>query len=135
MEEDHDHKDPDMMDWTPTDPSGSSSSQNASRSKHANDDGDGLLLRRQRFFPPEQPTGLEGLFARTLFVDENSQSHVQQDRTSHQRLRPRGLWGSALLLVLLLAVAYMFWRRWDVTITWTRSGILTPRVIDYEEAI
>jgi hypothetical protein len=136
MDEDHvDEKDPDMMDWTPTDPSASSSSKNINRSKQVKDDDDGSWLRRQRFFPPEQPTGLEGLFARTLLVDEQQQPSVQQGRSPRLGLRLNWLWVGALLIVPLLTVAYRLWWRWDLTITRTSSNIITTHIIDYDGAI
>lgn len=53
--------DADAMDWTPT-------NSNDKQDKLPQDDGS--WLRPQRFFAPEKPTGLEGLFERTLLVDE-----------------------------------------------------------------
>ena len=35
------------------------------------DGDDGVWLRPQRFFAPEKPTGLEGLFAKTNLVEES----------------------------------------------------------------
>ncbi|KAI6162079.1 Ima1 N-terminal domain-containing protein [Pisolithus thermaeus] len=55
--------DEDAMDWTPTNPSPSKPGK-----KSVNDE-DGSWLRPQRFFPPEQPTGLEALFAGTKLED------------------------------------------------------------------
>jgi hypothetical protein len=118
MDEDHtDDGDANMMDWTPTNPS-PSSSMNFSRIQPNKDD-DGSWLRRQTFFPPEQPTGLEGLFAKTLLVDEDSRSSAQCDRGPSQRLKLKWLWLSALLIVPLIAVTYRHW--WYVTIIRTDS--------------
>jgi len=120
MDEDHaDDRDADMMDWTPTNPSAPSSTINFSKSKSNKNDDDGSWLRRQTFFPPEQPTGLEGLFARTLLVDEDSQSLAQRRRGPSQRLRLKWLWVSALLFVPFVALTHRHWRRWYATINST----------------
>lgn len=131
MDEDNTaERDADMMDWSPTD----TSSATVSRNMSIKDD-DALLLRRQRFFPPEQPTGLEGLLARTLLVDDDNSSAAQQNRNSRGRLRLKWLWVSALLVVPLLGVAYRFWWRWDVTILPSHNGVFTLRSVDQEAVI
>jgi hypothetical protein len=103
--------DEDAMDWTPTNPSSASSSKGKYRNRQEHDDesqGDKSLLRPQQFFPPEHPTGLEGLFARTTFFAEES--------TSRQRARYRGrgsgwLWVYGLSLIPLAGVAFKAWER------------------------
>lgn len=55
--------DPDAMDWEPASP--------AKGGIGASGRDDGSWMRQQRFFPPEEPTGLEGLFMRTRLVDED----------------------------------------------------------------
>lgn len=65
-------EDSDAMDWTPTDPR---ILRQRSPLSALNDDGDEPeehVLRLQRFFAPEQPTGLENLLARTLLEDTSS---------------------------------------------------------------
>ncbi|RXW14473.1 hypothetical protein EST38_g11384 [Candolleomyces aberdarensis] len=63
--------DEDAMDWTPT--NGDQNSLFGAKSKQKqNDADDGSWLRPQRFFAPEKPTGLEGLFARTKLVDDDA---------------------------------------------------------------
>jgi len=67
--------DPDAMDWTPTDPSPKKERVNPFlragsapvRSQYEGEDE--LLLRRQKFFPPEEPTGLEGLLSKTALTE------------------------------------------------------------------
>ena len=116
---DEDRGDADMMDWTPTNPSAPSSTINFSKNKSNKNEDDGSWLRRQTFFPPEQPTGLEGLFARTLLVDEDSQSLARQRGDPNQRLRLKWLWVSALLFVPFVALIHRHWWRWYTTITRT----------------
>lgn len=108
-----DGDDEDAMDWTPTDPSSTSKLSRSSCKPAMNDDSDGSWLRPQRFFPPEQPTGLEGLFARTLLVDD---SNDRPATPSSPRSRPKILWWvvCTLLLVPSLAFAYIFRWRWKL---------------------
>jgi len=68
--------DPDAMDWTPTNPSPKKERLNpflrAGSAPVRSQDGEGeedLVLRRQRFFPPEEPTGLEGLLGKTVLTE------------------------------------------------------------------
>lgn len=119
--DDNDDDDPNSMDWTPTDPSGASKSTGVRR-KPAKDADDGSWLRPQRFFPPEQPTGLEGLFARTLLVDDAENEPRQKDGSRPpRRLRFRfsWMWVGALALIPLLGIAYRLWERWNITFTHT----------------
>jgi hypothetical protein len=67
--------DPDAMDWTPTNPSPKEkvnpflrAGSAPVRSQHGEGKED-LTLRRQRFFPPEEPTGLEGLLSKTVLTE------------------------------------------------------------------
>jgi hypothetical protein len=109
MDEDMTTQDSDVMDWTPTDPL--SLSELISRRNSIKKDDEGSWLRRQRFFPPEQPTGLEGLFARTLLVDDDNQFAGQRGKSPRGRSSLDWSWAAALLLVPLLGVAYWFWWR------------------------
>ena len=66
---DHDEEDkPDSnaMDWEPV--SAVDERKSASNS---------IELRQQKFFPPEEPTGLESLLMRTRLVDEEGESAVK----------------------------------------------------------
>ncbi|KAF5385282.1 hypothetical protein D9615_001386 [Tricholomella constricta] len=58
--------DTDAMDWTPT------AASDPEKSKAVQEPDDGSWLRPQRFFAPEKPTGLEGLFERTLLVVDDA---------------------------------------------------------------
>ncbi|KAJ7783615.1 Ima1 N-terminal domain-containing protein [Mycena maculata] len=102
------HSDPDEMDvdWTPSDPKG--------KAKAYAQSGDNSWLRPQRFFAPETPTGLEGLFERTKLVDDVTMT----DAISAPGPRPSGSpsshmwnwwWVYALSLVPLAALAYRAW--------------------------
>lgn len=69
-------EDPDAMDWIPTNPSPNKERPNPFlragsapiRSRHG-DGGEDFVLRRQRLFPPEEPTGLEGLLNKTVLAE------------------------------------------------------------------
>ncbi|KAK7694769.1 hypothetical protein QCA50_001957 [Cerrena zonata] len=64
-----DDSDSDAMDWTPT----NTPAQKNKRKGKAKAADDGSWLKPQRFFPPEEPTGLEHLFEKTItLVDDDS---------------------------------------------------------------
>ncbi|KAJ7275202.1 Ima1 N-terminal domain-containing protein [Mycena haematopus] len=74
--------------------------------------GDSLWLRPQRFFAPEAPTGLEGLFERTKIIDDITMN----DATSapHSGSRPASWnwwWVVAPSLAFLAGVASWVWSR------------------------
>ncbi|KAJ7630779.1 Ima1 N-terminal domain-containing protein [Roridomyces roridus] len=91
-----DHSEADEMDvdWTPSDPKG--------KSKTA----DTLWLRPQRFFPPEAPTGLEGLFERTRIVDDVPMTDAPPVAST---ARWNWWWIYASSLLPLVALAYKAW--------------------------
>jgi len=73
-------EDPDAMDWTPTNPSPNEranpllrAGSAPVRSRHGDGEED-IVLRRQRFFPPEEPTGLEGLLNKTMLMEPPASS-------------------------------------------------------------
>ena len=76
VEDEAEIQDPDAMDWTPTNPSPRRERANPFlragsapvRSQHGGA-GEDLVLRRQRLFPPEEPTGLEGLLDKTVLAE------------------------------------------------------------------
>lgn len=71
---DGDGDDENAMDWTPTDP------RIAARRKRKNGQlRDDVYLRPPKFFAPEQPTGLESLFARTSIDDDVMMLDGQDD--------------------------------------------------------
>ncbi|KAJ7654983.1 Ima1 N-terminal domain-containing protein [Mycena polygramma] len=93
------HPDADEMDVDspPTDPKAK-----------PNGSGDNSWLRPQRFFAPEAPTGLEGLFERTKIIDDVTMGDATGSRTS--RASPHNPWNwwwlyaSSLVLLVGLAV-------------------------------
>ncbi|KAL0071813.1 hypothetical protein AAF712_000735 [Marasmius tenuissimus] len=64
-------KEDDQMDWTPTD---ENSSQRRKQQPSSEGDEPGFWLHPQRFFAPEQPTGLETLFEKTKLSDDVTMS-------------------------------------------------------------
>ncbi|KAI0639514.1 Ima1 N-terminal domain-containing protein [Trametes polyzona] len=109
MDDDDDDRDPDAMDIDPSSPV-----------KRRTQDDDASWLRPQRFFAPEEPTGLENLFARTIRLVDNSEpnanGHAQHThRAQNVRVCARRLLRAWPVLValcivpLLAAAAYRFW--------------------------
>jgi hypothetical protein len=133
--DDTEGRDTDEMDWTPTDPL-VASKRNTKRKVLADND-DGSWLRPQKFFPPEQPTGLEGLFARTMLMDDANNHSASNGQTPHRRLRLNWWCVWSLSVVPLLGIAYKLWWRWDVTITRVESATFTQQAlsVDYTELL
>lgn len=63
-------RDPNAMDWSPTIPSPQKQRPNGQARTHD----DGSWLRPQRFFAPEEPTGLESLFSTTIKLSDDDQA-------------------------------------------------------------
>jgi hypothetical protein len=89
----------DLMDWMPTYPQETASERVQDREG---------WMRPQRFFPPEQPTGLEDLFEKAkLDVDEHAERQNQQQqvqrRKSSNELRELGLFLAAAVVIALVA--------------------------------
>ncbi|KAF8519148.1 Ima1 N-terminal domain-containing protein [Hysterangium stoloniferum] len=86
----------DMMDWTPTNPP---------EKVHDRED----WLRPQRFFPPEQPTGLEDLFQKAARLDgdpkkEDERLEALQRAQKEAGLQYREVWlfaGAGLAIALI----------------------------------
>lgn len=70
--------DPDSMDWEPIQAA-------VAPQRRAHDEDDRVHLRQQRFFAPEQPTGLENLLMRTRLVD--SDDDARKHNSGHTRHR------------------------------------------------
>ncbi|KAJ6621578.1 Ima1 N-terminal domain-containing protein [Mycena sp. CBHHK59/15] len=121
--------DADEMDWTPTDPA-------RAKPKASPGSGDTLWLRPQRFFAPEPPTGLEGLFERAKLADDVTMA----DGTSTPNSLPSNAspatawnwwWIYASSLVPLVGLAYKAWassRRPPPYETFTLLTTSTPEV-------
>jgi len=112
-EEEEEERDPNAMDWTPATPARAKGKQRANGVM--NDDGS--WLRPQRFFAPEEPTGLENLFARTIKLADNDDGAKGQRRgmgKGRSRKIP-GVWMRigicAVLLIPLIAVSWKVWGR------------------------
>ncbi|KAF7339607.1 Integral inner nuclear membrane protein ima1 [Mycena sanguinolenta] len=91
----------------PTDPKGK-----------AKDSGNSLWLRPQRFFAPEAPTGLEGLFERTKIIDDITMDDATPVPRSNPRLPRASLpyswnwwWVVAPSLAFLVGVVSWVWSR------------------------
>ncbi|KAL4069741.1 Ima1 N-terminal domain-containing protein [Scleroderma yunnanense] len=123
-----DNHDEDAMDWSPTDPS----PPKRKPGETSINDEDSSWLRPQRFFPPEQPTGLEALFASTKLNDEDGKaSNLTKTKawmwkrqggkgvvyTFPSALVWRWLGAMAVILVPLFAVAYRGWTMWNTVST------------------
>jgi hypothetical protein len=104
----NDLREDDEMDWTPTEPS------DQPRTIRQKKDEDNIWLRPQRFFAPEQPTGLESLLERTTIMD------VPQSSVNTGTARPvskvvihllHWWFVYALSLLPLLAIGVRLWQK------------------------
>ncbi|KAH9898288.1 Ima1 N-terminal domain-containing protein [Cubamyces lactineus] len=108
---DDDDYDPDAMDIDPSSPM-----------KRPGRDDDGSWLRPQRFFAPEEPTGLENLFARTIRLVDSSEQGSSGEHASPQagqRLKAIGrgvvrMWPVLVGLCVVPVCAAAAYRYWDV---------------------
>ncbi|RDX55742.1 hypothetical protein OH76DRAFT_1396081 [Lentinus brumalis] len=109
--DDDDERDPDAMDIDP-----------ASPMKKPGRDDDGSWLRPQRFFAPEEPTGLENLFARTIRLADTSEQSGNGPqgaggrRSTSRRSKGRFIrdWRIWLVLVVVPVVVGLGLKAWDV---------------------
>lgn len=72
-DDDERSRDPDAMDWSPT------------RQDPLRRDDSGFQLRPQRFYAPEEPTGLENLFERTIKLADSDEPSGRRERTTAMR--------------------------------------------------
>ncbi|ESK98037.1 hypothetical protein Moror_473 [Moniliophthora roreri MCA 2997] len=97
----------DQMDWSPID--------ERTEGKRQQNEDTSLWLRPQRFFAPEQPTGLESLFERTRIVDDVAMSDSTNQGTAKENMwsfnlhLSRWWWAYAGGLVLLLGIGLQLW--------------------------
>ncbi|OBZ79704.1 hypothetical protein A0H81_00999 [Grifola frondosa] len=106
IEDDDDIRDPDAMDWSPIKPP---SPENARSTAMREDES---WLRPQRFFAPEEPTGLENLFARTIRLADTSEQGTQGGRarsSSQRRFAWSWQWAVMLCIVPIVGVSYKAW--------------------------
>ncbi|PBL01191.1 hypothetical protein ARMGADRAFT_415350 [Armillaria gallica] len=96
--------DVDEMDWTPT---------NGLREKPQTYD-DSSFLRPQKFFPPENPTGLESLFESTRLVDDVTMNEPTSERLptrSRIAITHMWSWGWVYLLSTLPFAGVVLFQR------------------------
>ena len=86
----------DEMDWIPTNPDPSEPQEEKSETSYS-------WLRPQRFFAPEKPTGLEGLFENTRIQDEPMPLQPLSSRKVDQELW-NYLWEWRLSFTLFFAI-------------------------------
>lgn len=107
-----DDSDSDAMDWSPTNTPAHNKNKHKGKAK-ARAVEDGTWLKPQRFFPPEEPTGLEHLFEKTITLADD-------DSPMKDGTRSRWCGGYAwvfvcaivsLVLVPLAAWGYVSWQR------------------------
>ncbi|KAJ3551447.1 hypothetical protein NM688_g4696 [Phlebia brevispora] len=105
-EDEPEERDPDAMDWSPASP--------VKRRQQAQAVDDNVLLRPQRFFAPEEPTGLENLFAQNIkLADEADRS---PHSTTHKwwarwKWKIVVLWAASVVLPAIVIIAG--WRWWE----------------------
>jgi hypothetical protein len=97
MEDDDDEekeRDPDAMDWSPIHPA-HRNDQRANNHRPSSLRQEDILLRPQRFFAPEEPTGLENLFANTIkLADDNVQRLTEEKQRNGWMHWVKGRWKS-----------------------------------------
>lgn len=103
-------EDTDEMDWTPTDPS---APRPAQRRRQVAEPDDGAWLRPQKFFAPENPTGLEDLLQHTNLAEDVAMTDLSQANSSSGFQLPAVLahwWMVCVLLILpVVAVVVQLW--------------------------
>lgn len=105
----------DDMDWTPTQPETVSPFGQATAAALENDN----LLRPQRFFAPENPTGLEGLFESTRIQEDEPMPFLGTSRVDNRktsRLWKRGWLYMSLLAIVVASIAYTL--KWSGLTRW-----------------
>ncbi|KAF9479720.1 hypothetical protein BDN70DRAFT_858067 [Pholiota conissans] len=106
----------DDMDWTPT-----STENNVPFPKKATVSENDSWLRPQRFFAPEKPTGLEGLFESTRIQDEPMPyQHPDGQQTRSSRVSNHlWRWGPFYtLFIALVAASVTYTLKWAGLVQW-----------------
>ncbi|KAH9858081.1 Ima1 N-terminal domain-containing protein [Lenzites betulinus] len=129
-EDEDDDRDPDAMDIDPSSPV-----------KRRGADDDASWLRPQRFFAPEEPTGLENLFATTIRLVDSSDQNASANGGAHPAQRARGaagqraarrllrMWPVLLALCIVPLFAAAAYRFWDVR---RRVAVDVPQASVYD---
>jgi len=73
-------RDPDAMDWSPIRPQRRNNYPSGRRPNGIRNDD--VLLRPQRFFPREEPTGLENLFEQTIKLSDDDIARLEDQKKS-----------------------------------------------------
>jgi hypothetical protein len=120
--------DEDAMDWAPTNPPA------GNRVLPRRTDDDGSWLRPQRFFPPEQPTGLEGLFARTGLTDAVSTSQSASSGSNRNNVATQWHWGwvYAASLIPVIGIAAHAWSSRQIAPVTVVAPPKIPSYIPYD---
>lgn len=103
------NRDPDAMDWEPASPA--KRAQEAQKSNRGQSTDDGTWLRQQRFFPPEEPTGLEGLFMRARLMDEDDAATRRDRAAGSSRGRMKWAWVYSASAVPVVGILVALWYR------------------------
>ncbi len=94
-EEEERERDPNAMDWSPLSPA-RNRLQNQNHTHHApaaDASSSAFFVRPQRFFAPEEPTGLENLFAKTIKLADDDRMDGGARQGESRRSRSRSPWG------------------------------------------
>ncbi|CAL1695582.1 unnamed protein product [Somion occarium] len=119
-------EDPDAMDWTPTstpaklDRKGKGKGKGKGKAR-ANIVDDGSWLRPQRFFPPEEPTGLENLFEKTIKLADDERPNgatVRKGRRIGWKHSRGQVWIFVCAVVLSVLVSLVAWGYFS----WQKKG-------------
>jgi hypothetical protein len=117
-----DQEDSDAMDWTPTNPS-----PKKTPFSYSQEDIDNSFLRQQQFFPPEKPTGLEPLLARTNLVEESDSMMSRPASLTQDSSRlVKYYWVGAIALIPALALAVAGYRLWVYNSSMNSSTVVEP---------
>ncbi|KAI0788511.1 Ima1 N-terminal domain-containing protein [Abortiporus biennis] len=119
-----DEKDPDAMDWSPTSSPVKLPSIDSYRKRPAPLAAEGSWIRQQTFFAPEEPTGLESLFANTIKLADGDDIFKKDGKRRGASTKSSGTTGSrnrsmvkwlllsfVVLLPIIGGVGYFYWRQ------------------------
>lgn len=123
--------DENAMDWTPTDP------RIAARRKRkiGGQMRDDVYLRPPKFFAPEQPTGLESLFARTRIDDDVMMMDGQEDSGTGSSLLTKARrcfkrwWLICATVIVPVLVAVLVRRAWNLDVNVNVTSLQKEEVV------
>ena len=119
--------DPDAMDWEPAVPT-NRTSPHQQRTRNSPQRDEGIYLRQQRFFAPEQPTGLENLFMRTRLVDSDDdgrnrasgRGHPSQTKQLHGVQEWNWCWVYTLSIIPVVGLMLVLWASYGYPLRYLR---------------